>query len=121
MLSARNHSLIRKFCAALFLTAMMASPVLAETCHHTVDGSPAPICGSRDEMPVMAPAVVPKFNACYQYYSECVPQADGKCGWTPSAELDDCIDSPEKLKETEKLYHDKMRAAQPPRKNVSER
>ncbi len=58
-----------------------------------IGGCSAQLCGERGD-DLMSMCIYSPEYACYKKYSACERQADGKCGWTPTPQLQRCIAHP---------------------------
>lgn len=57
-----------------------------------VGGCSGTLCVSASDEPVFSTCEYAAWYACYREpFAVCEMQASGQCGWTPSAELDQCI------------------------------
>jgi hypothetical protein len=77
-----------------------SSGITANGC--AVAGCSQQLCVSEEEAPTIVTTC--EFRSEYMCYAEasCEPQADGKCGWTQTAELQRCLADPPSLEsETE--------------------
>jgi len=71
--------------------ASSTQPITANGCQ--VGGCSGQLCGEAGEDLVSNCEYRPEY-ACYQKYSMCERQANGKCGWTPNASLSQCLSNP---------------------------
>lgn len=63
-----------------------------------VGGCSAQLCGERAEMEDLVSTCEYRAEyACYNRWSACERQADGKCGWTLTPNLKRCLDNPPPL------------------------
>jgi hypothetical protein len=58
-----------------------------------IGGCSAQLCGERGSELISNCIYKPEY-ACYNKYSACERQGDGKCGWTPTPALAQCIANP---------------------------
>jgi eight-cysteine-cluster-containing protein len=72
-----------------------STPIMANGC--AVAGCSGQLCVSAEEASTIVTTC--EFRDEYACYAEasCEPQADGKCGWTQTAELTQCLANPQSM------------------------
>jgi hypothetical protein len=71
--------------------ATTTEPVTHNGCQ--IGGCSAQLCGEAGQDLISNCEYRPEY-ACYQKYSTCERQQDGKCGWTPNSALAQCLADP---------------------------
>jgi len=84
------------------INELLADASMDATPHCVVAGCNGEICTEELQAPFVATACMahPAFS-CYQVYGTCERQVTGQCGWTDSAALDQCVETPEMQEEAE--------------------
>jgi hypothetical protein len=74
-----------------------ATPPTGSTGKCVIGGCSAQICGLDTGEPIVSTCEFRAEYACYKG-AKCEKQADGQCGWTPTAELQSCLKNPPDLR-----------------------